>query len=113
MAWRFTWPTCAHTLSGTAARSASGCVRLFVQAHEYTRASRVRRLLQQRFAQAFIDSQVDLLASPTTPMPAPLIDQEIVGLPSRADGPPQAEPVGLAILRLTAPANLPALPPPP
>ena len=82
---------------------------LFVQGHEYARASRVRRLLQHRFAQAFIDSQVDVLATPTTPMPAPLIDQEIVVLPS-GNGQCQAEPVGLAMLRLTAPANLTGLP---
>ena len=82
---------------------------LFVQAHEYARASRVRRLLQQRFASAFMDARVDVLATPTTPTPAPLIDQEIVVLPS-GDGHCQAEPVGLAMLRLTAPANLTGLP---
>ncbi len=54
---------------------------LFVQAHEYARASRVRRLLQQRFARAFVDAAVDALATPTTPMPAPLLDQDIVVLP--------------------------------
>ncbi|HEV7664061.1 MAG TPA: amidase [Chloroflexota bacterium] len=82
---------------------------LFVQGHEYARASRVRRLLQERFARAFRDTGVDVLASPTTPMPAPLIDQDYIVLPS-ADGHCQAEPVGLAMLRLTAPANLTGLP---
>jgi len=43
-------------------------------------------------------------------MPAPMIDQEIVVLPNGSDGQSQAEPVGLALLRLTAPANLTGLP---
>jgi aspartyl-tRNA(Asn)/glutamyl-tRNA(Gln) amidotransferase subunit A len=83
---------------------------LFVQAHEYARASRVRRLLQQNFARAFVDHAVDLLAAPTTPMPAPLIGQDLIVLPSGATGHCEAEPVGLAMLRLTAPANLTGLP---
>ena len=86
------------------------CTDAFVQAHEYARASRVRRLLQHNFARAFVDSAVDLLATPTTPMPAPLMDQELVVLPDGAAGHCQAEPVGLAMLRYTAPANLTGIP---
>ena len=41
----------------------------------------VARVLQQRFASAFSDARVDVLVMPTTPMPALLIDQEIVVLP--------------------------------
>jgi Asp-tRNA(Asn)/Glu-tRNA(Gln) amidotransferase A subunit family amidase len=83
---------------------------VFVAAHEYARASRVRSLLQQNFARAIVDSGVDVLATPTTPMPAPLLDQDYVVLPGGSAGHGQAEPVGLAMLRLTAPANLTGLP---
>jgi aspartyl-tRNA(Asn)/glutamyl-tRNA(Gln) amidotransferase subunit A len=81
---------------------------LFVQAHEYARASRVRRLLQDRFAAVL--GEVDLIATPTTPMPATALDQDLIVLPDCSNGLAQAEPVGLAMLRLTAPANLAGLP---
>jgi aspartyl-tRNA(Asn)/glutamyl-tRNA(Gln) amidotransferase subunit A len=77
----------------------------FVQAHDYARAQRVRRLLQDRFARAFIDSDLHVLAAPTTPIAAVPVEQWSVRV---ADGRP--EPVGLALLRLTAPSNLSGLP---
>jgi aspartyl-tRNA(Asn)/glutamyl-tRNA(Gln) amidotransferase subunit A len=77
----------------------------FVQAHDYARAARVRRLIQERFAHAFTDRSVDLLATPTTPIAAVPVEQWSVTF---GDSPP--EPVGLALLRLTAPANLTGLP---
>jgi aspartyl-tRNA(Asn)/glutamyl-tRNA(Gln) amidotransferase subunit A len=80
-------------------------VDAFVQAHDYSRASRVRRLMRERFAGAFIDNHVDLIATPTTPIAAVPAEQWSVTF---ADAPP--EPVGLAMLRLTAPANLTGLP---
>jgi aspartyl-tRNA(Asn)/glutamyl-tRNA(Gln) amidotransferase subunit A len=81
-------------------------VDTFVQAHDYARANRVRRLLQERFARVFLDDLgVDLLASPTTPIAALPPDQWSVSF-----GQSQPEPVGLALLRLTAPANLTGLP---
>jgi aspartyl-tRNA(Asn)/glutamyl-tRNA(Gln) amidotransferase subunit A len=81
------------------------CVDAFVQAHDYSRASRVRRLLRERFARAFVDSRVDVIATPTTPIAAVPAEQLSV---TSGEGPP--EPVGLAMLRLTAPANLTGLP---
>jgi aspartyl-tRNA(Asn)/glutamyl-tRNA(Gln) amidotransferase subunit A len=81
-------------------------VDTFVQAHDYARANRVRRLLQERFARVFLDDLgVDLLASPTTPIAALPPDQWSVSF-----GQSQPEPVGLALLRLTVPANLTGLP---
>jgi aspartyl-tRNA(Asn)/glutamyl-tRNA(Gln) amidotransferase subunit A len=81
------------------------CVDAFVQAHDYSRASRVRRLLRERFAHAFLDHRVDLIATPTTPIAAVPVEQWSVTF---GEAPP--EPVGLAMLRLTAPANLTGLP---
>jgi aspartyl-tRNA(Asn)/glutamyl-tRNA(Gln) amidotransferase subunit A len=80
-------------------------VDAFVQAHDYSRASRVRRLLRERFAHAFLYQRIDLIATPTTPIAAVPAEQWSVTF---ADAPP--EPVGLTMLRLTAPANLTGLP---
>jgi aspartyl-tRNA(Asn)/glutamyl-tRNA(Gln) amidotransferase subunit A len=77
----------------------------FVQGHDHARALRVRRLLQERFARAFIDNEVAVLAAPTTPIAAVPIEQWSARF---AGGRP--EPVGLALLRLTAPSNLSGLP---
>jgi aspartyl-tRNA(Asn)/glutamyl-tRNA(Gln) amidotransferase subunit A len=78
----------------------------FVQAHDSARAGRVRRLLQERFAQAFLwHGGVDLIATPTTPITALPVDQWSVCI-----GDSEPEPIGLALLRLTAPANMTGLP---
>ena len=78
---------------------------VFVTAHDYARAARVRTILRDRFAAAFRDDKLDVLAMPTTPVTALPLDQWLLDWPGRGE-----EPVGLALLRLTAPFNLTGLP---
>jgi aspartyl-tRNA(Asn)/glutamyl-tRNA(Gln) amidotransferase subunit A len=80
-------------------------VDTFMHAHDVARAQRVRTILQQRFARAFIDDDVQAIATPTTPVVAAPTDAWMVEWPGA-----QPEPIGLALLRLTAPANLTGLP---
>jgi aspartyl-tRNA(Asn)/glutamyl-tRNA(Gln) amidotransferase subunit A len=82
----------------------------FVQAHDHARANRVRTLLRERFAHTFRDARLDVLVAPTTPIPAVPVEQAMVRLPDKRTGGETFEPVGLLLLRLTAPCNLSGMP---
>jgi aspartyl-tRNA(Asn)/glutamyl-tRNA(Gln) amidotransferase subunit A len=76
----------------------------FILATDYAKALRARRLLRERYDAAF--RSVDLLAAPTTPLPAPTIEEaerDAVSLGGRA--------LDTGVLsRNTRPANLTGLP---
>jgi aspartyl-tRNA(Asn)/glutamyl-tRNA(Gln) amidotransferase subunit A len=74
-----------------------------VLATDYIRALRVRTLMQRAWATLFDD--VDVVVAPVQPFSAPLVDEMEVTWP---DG--STEPVDLAMIRLTSPANLTGLP---
>jgi aspartyl-tRNA(Asn)/glutamyl-tRNA(Gln) amidotransferase subunit A len=76
----------------------------FVLASDYAKALRARRLLRERYDAALRD--VDLLVAPTTPIPAPTIDEAQAGRVPL--GGQTVEPGVLA--RNTRPANLTGLP---
>jgi aspartyl-tRNA(Asn)/glutamyl-tRNA(Gln) amidotransferase subunit A len=79
-----------------------------VTAGDYARANRVRRLLMDRFAAAF--REVDLLAAPTTVVPAFPIDAENVTLRDYRTGQDVERPWTSTMIRNTAPGNLTGLP---
>ena len=75
----------------------------FVLATDYIKALRVRTLIQQGWAAMFDD--IDVLASPSTPLAAPTVDTaEVIW----SDGMP--EDIVTALKRLTVPANITGLP---
>jgi len=74
-----------------------------ILATDYIKALRVRTLMQRAWAAIFED--VDVVVAPVQPFAAPLVDEMMVTWP---DG--SAEPVDLAMVRLTSPANLTGLP---
>ncbi|MFN0072814.1 MAG: amidase [Chloroflexota bacterium] len=80
----------------------------FVLTRDHAQAARVRRLMQQRFADAFRD--VDLIVAPTTPTAAVPLDTRTVEVMDRRTGQTVQHDLGLLMLRLTAPANLTGLP---
>jgi aspartyl-tRNA(Asn)/glutamyl-tRNA(Gln) amidotransferase subunit A len=69
---------------------------LLVPAVRYLQAQRARRLLSDDFRRAL--EEVDVLLAPTTPIPAPRLDEA------------EAPEVRSTLLRLTSPANLAGLP---
>jgi aspartyl-tRNA(Asn)/glutamyl-tRNA(Gln) amidotransferase subunit A len=83
-------------------------VDCFVQAHDYARATRVRRLLQERFAAAF--QEIDLIAAPGTAIAAVPLEQGMVEIYDRTAGKTIVLPTQLFLLRVTAPANLIGIP---
>jgi aspartyl-tRNA(Asn)/glutamyl-tRNA(Gln) amidotransferase subunit A len=80
----------------------------FVGAHDHARATRVRRLMQARFAAAFCE--VDLIAAPGTAVAAFPLEQELVRLTHRQTGTEVTIPGQLLLLRVTAPGNLVGIP---
>ncbi|MGY1749341.1 amidase [Modestobacter sp. SYSU DS0511] len=74
-----------------------------VLATDYIKALRVRTLMQRAWAQLFTD--VDVVVAPVQPFPAPEVDAMEV---TWGDGTTEA--VDLAMVRLTAPADLTGLP---
>jgi aspartyl-tRNA(Asn)/glutamyl-tRNA(Gln) amidotransferase subunit A len=84
-------------------------VRLLLEAGEllpattYVKAQRARVLIQQGFREAFESHRLDALLTPTLPVTAPRHDQQLF-----EHGEP--EPVILACVRLSCPANLTGLP---
>jgi aspartyl-tRNA(Asn)/glutamyl-tRNA(Gln) amidotransferase subunit A len=80
----------------------------FVSARDLARANRVRRLIGQRFLDVF--EHVDLLATPTTCVPAFPVDRPQVKLRAKATGEQRELPAAPALVRLTSPANLTGIP---
>jgi aspartyl-tRNA(Asn)/glutamyl-tRNA(Gln) amidotransferase subunit A len=78
-------------------------VGAMILATDYIKALRVRTLMQRAWAALF--DAVDVVVAPVQPFPAPLVDEMEVTWP---DG--STEPVDLAMVRLTSPANLTGLP---
>ena len=78
-------------------------VGALILATDYIKALRVRTLIRRAWAALFTD--VDVVVAPVQPFPAPLVDEMEVTWP---DG--STEPVDLAMVRLTSPANLTGLP---
>jgi aspartyl-tRNA(Asn)/glutamyl-tRNA(Gln) amidotransferase subunit A len=79
-----------------------------VLAGDYARANRVRRLLMERFAAVL--REVDLLATPTTIVPAFPIDADTVPVHDFRRNTDTELPWTTALVRNTAPANLTGLP---
>lgn len=80
----------------------------FVQAHDVARATRVRRLMQIQFAEAF--RETDVIVAPATATAAVGLAQRMVTVLDRRSGEHVAQPTELFLLRVTAPANLVGIP---
>jgi aspartyl-tRNA(Asn)/glutamyl-tRNA(Gln) amidotransferase subunit A len=76
----------------------------FVPARDLARASRVRRLLQERFAATF--EEVDLLATPSTCVAAFPVEAPTVGSWDRRNGQDVEVPSSRSLIRATWPTNL-------
>jgi aspartyl-tRNA(Asn)/glutamyl-tRNA(Gln) amidotransferase subunit A len=74
-----------------------------VLATDYIKALRMRTLIQRAWAELY--REVDVVAAPVQPFPAPVVDEMEVAWP---DGTTEA--IDLAMVRLTSPANLTGLP---
>lgn len=77
-------------------------------ASDFARAVRVRQLIQQQFARAL--SEVDIIVAPTTPVAAVPRDSTGQSFVRRDTRTTEWHPIGLIMLRLTAPSNLTGLP---
>jgi aspartyl-tRNA(Asn)/glutamyl-tRNA(Gln) amidotransferase subunit A len=75
-----------------------------VSALEYLRALDLRDKFVAGFHLALLENEVDALVTPTTPIAAPLIDEETISIAGK-DHPTRA-----LLLRLNRPANLGGLP---
>ncbi|HEX8690763.1 MAG TPA: amidase [Solirubrobacterales bacterium] len=73
--------------------------RLLLPAPALVQADRLRTLMRRRLAELF--EQVDAIAWPTVPAPAPPLDPAMVELPSGAHGADQANVRGAALANLT------------
>jgi aspartyl-tRNA(Asn)/glutamyl-tRNA(Gln) amidotransferase subunit A len=73
--------------------------RMLMPAAAMIQASRVRTLLRRRLAELF--EQVDVIAWPTIPAPAPPLDSPVVELPSGHLSADQANVRGAALANLT------------
>jgi aspartyl-tRNA(Asn)/glutamyl-tRNA(Gln) amidotransferase subunit A len=80
----------------------------FIPARDLAWANRARRLLKERFAAVFRD--VDLLATPTTPIPSFPLDATTVAVLDNRTGEPVERPAMMLMLRLTSPGNVSGLP---
>jgi len=80
----------------------------FVLARDYARANRVRRLLMERFAAVF--RTVDLLASPTTMVPAYPIGAPTLVVHDNRTGEDVTIGTAQSLIRCTATANMTGLP---
>jgi Asp-tRNA(Asn)/Glu-tRNA(Gln) amidotransferase A subunit family amidase len=75
-----------------------------VTAVEYLKALELREKFIAGFHLALLENEVDLLVTPTTPIPAPLIGEENVSIGGKE------HPTRALLLRLNRPANLAAVP---
>jgi aspartyl-tRNA(Asn)/glutamyl-tRNA(Gln) amidotransferase subunit A len=80
----------------------------FITAGDYARTNRVRRLVQERFAAAM--QHVDLLATPTAAVVAWPQPDQAVAVHDYRSGEDTTLSAGVALRRLTAPANFTGLP---
>ncbi len=80
----------------------------FIPGRDLARANRVRRLVKERFAAIF--TQVDLMATPTTPVTTFPLDAPTVPVLDKRTGETKHLPSMMLTLRLTSPGNFSGLP---
>ena len=80
----------------------------FIPARDLARANRVRRIIKERFATVF--QQVDLIATPATPIVSFPLDATTAAVRVSKTGEIVERPTSVLMMRLTAPGNVSGLP---